>query len=49
MFSIVAAQYGERSLSPSGGAGFHQFQDDRWIQVADPETALIVVPTVIHT
>ena len=49
MFSIVAARYGDRGVTPGEGAGIHQFQDDRWIQVSDTDTAFIVVPTLVQT
>jgi hypothetical protein len=49
MFSVVAARYGERGISPAEGAGIHQFQDDRWVQVADADTSLIISPTGIYT
>lgn len=49
MFSIVVARYGDRGPTLAEGAGIHQFQDGRWIQVSDAETALIVAPTTVHT
>ena len=44
MFSLVAAHYGDRALTLAEGVGIHQFQDARWIQVSDAETALIILP-----
>jgi hypothetical protein len=49
MFSVVGARYGDGGLTPAEGAGIHQFQDARWIQVADADTSLIYVPTAVHT
>jgi proteasome lid subunit RPN8/RPN11 len=49
MFSIVAAQYGDRALTLAEGVGIYQFQDTRWIQVSDAETALIILPAAVHT
>jgi proteasome lid subunit RPN8/RPN11 len=49
MFSVVTARYGDRGISPVEGAGIHQFQAGRWVQVSDAGTSLIVVPTGIHT
>jgi hypothetical protein len=49
MFSIVVARYGDRGITPAEGAGIHQFQDDRWIQVSDAGTSFIIVPTAVHT
>jgi hypothetical protein len=44
MFSLVIADYGAGDVSPSGGAGLHQFQDHQWVQVSDPTFTLIVIP-----
>jgi proteasome lid subunit RPN8/RPN11 len=49
MFSIVVARYGNGGLTLAEGAGIHQFQDGRWIQVSDGDNAIIAVPTVVHT
>lgn len=49
MFSLVVADYGSGGTTPSEGAGIHQFQDGRWIQVSDADTSLIVVPTAVLT
>jgi proteasome lid subunit RPN8/RPN11 len=46
MFSLVIANYGIGSVEPSAGAGLHQFQDGRWVQVEDND-ALVVVPALI--
>jgi proteasome lid subunit RPN8/RPN11 len=43
MFSLVVARYGEGSLLPEQGAGLHQFQDGRWVQIRQPDPALMVV------
>lgn len=47
MFSLVVGHYGDGSVMPSEGAGLHQFQDGRWIQVIDATEALIVIPEAI--
>jgi proteasome lid subunit RPN8/RPN11 len=44
MFSLVVADYGLGDLHPSGGAGLHQYQDGRWVQVIDDD-AMTVVPS----
>jgi proteasome lid subunit RPN8/RPN11 len=46
MFSVVVGEYGLGSIKPSEGAGLHQFQDGRWIRVANPE-AFVVVPALV--
>lgn len=47
MFSLVVARYGRGSVLPSGGAGLHQFQDGRWVGVADATEAMIIVSGVV--
>ena len=49
MFSVVVAHYGDGGITPAEGAGIHQFQDGRWVQVSDTDTSLIIVPTAVHT
>jgi proteasome lid subunit RPN8/RPN11 len=49
MFSVVAARYADRGISPAEGAGIHQFQDGKWVQISDADTALIIPPTGMHT
>jgi proteasome lid subunit RPN8/RPN11 len=49
MFSVVAARYGDRGISPADGAGIHQFQDGRWVQISDADIALVIAPTGMHT
>lgn len=50
LFSLVVANYGDGSLLPSQGAGLHQYQDRRWVQIAPPAPdAVIVVPEILHT
>lgn len=46
MFSLVVAHYGLGSIHPANGAGLHQFQDGRWIKVANDE-AFVVVPHLV--
>lgn len=46
MFSLVVAEYGAGSLHPKEGAGLHQFQDGRWIKVANPDAFIVVPPLV---
>jgi proteasome lid subunit RPN8/RPN11 len=44
MFSLVVADYGRGSLLPAQGAGLHQYQHGRWVQVnAD---AMVIVPAL---
>lgn len=47
MFSLVIADYGRGSVLPEEGAGLHQFQNGRWIQVAQDEPPLIIVPAEV--
>lgn len=49
MFSLVVANYGSGGITPTEGAGIHQFQDNQWVQISDADTSLIVVPAVVHT
>ncbi|MGH3217860.1 MAG: Mov34/MPN/PAD-1 family protein [Streptosporangiaceae bacterium] len=49
MFSVVVARYGDGGISPAEGAGIHQFQDGRWVQISDADSSLIVPPTGMHT
>jgi proteasome lid subunit RPN8/RPN11 len=49
MFSVVVARYGDFGISPKEGSGIHQFQDDRWVQVSDADTSLIIAPTELYT
>lgn len=46
MFSLVIADYGLGSIHPTEGAGLHQFQDGRWIKVANHD-AFVVVPHLL--
>jgi hypothetical protein len=46
MFSIVAAEYGRGSLRPPA-AGLHQYQDGRWVQIANGD-AMIVTPAQLN-
>jgi hypothetical protein len=49
LFSLVVARYGAGNLLPAEGAGLHQYQDRRWVQI--PLTfpdALVIVPPVIQ-
>jgi proteasome lid subunit RPN8/RPN11 len=48
MFSLVVGRYGDGSVDPRHGAGLHQFQDGRWVQVAPVEEAFIDVPSAIR-
>lgn len=43
MFSLVIADYGHGTAEPAGGAGLHQFQRGRWVQITNHD-ALVVVP-----
>jgi proteasome lid subunit RPN8/RPN11 len=43
MFSLVVGNYGSGSMLPQEGAGLHQFQGGRWVQIHQEEPALTVV------
>jgi proteasome lid subunit RPN8/RPN11 len=43
MFSLVVGDYGYGAIEPANGAGLHQFQHGRWVQVTNHD-ALVVVP-----
>jgi proteasome lid subunit RPN8/RPN11 len=45
MFSLVVARYGTGSILPEQGAGLHQFQAGRWIQVDPVIGVMAVVPS----
>jgi proteasome lid subunit RPN8/RPN11 len=45
MFSLVVADYGRGSLLPEQGAGLHQHQNGRWVNVDD--CALHLIPSAI--
>jgi proteasome lid subunit RPN8/RPN11 len=48
LFSLVVAHYGEGSPLPNEGAGLHQYQDKRWVQIHPASTdAMIVVPDLL--
>jgi proteasome lid subunit RPN8/RPN11 len=47
LFSLVVANYGDGNIEPSRGAGLHQYQDGRWVQVPSNQKALLVVPSQI--
>jgi proteasome lid subunit RPN8/RPN11 len=49
MFSLVVANYGDGSIGPAEGAGLHQFQDGRWMQVPPTAEALVLAPPLIRT
>lgn len=50
LFSLVVGNYGDGSLLPTQGAGLHQYQNRRWVQIAPaPTDAVIVVPEVLDT
>jgi proteasome lid subunit RPN8/RPN11 len=47
MFSVVLGDYGTGSITPGeGGAGLHQYQDGRWIQVSNAD-AFAIVPALV--
>jgi proteasome lid subunit RPN8/RPN11 len=48
MFSLVVADYGHGAIHPSAGAGLHEYQDGRWVQIP-PECrdALLIIPPVL--
>jgi proteasome lid subunit RPN8/RPN11 len=47
MFSLVVGRYGHGGIEPASGAGLHQFQDGRWVEVTNSEHAFITVPTEV--
>jgi proteasome lid subunit RPN8/RPN11 len=47
MFSLVVADYGHGSVLPAEGAGLHQFQNGRWVQITDIKDAFTVVPALV--
>ena len=47
MFSLVVSRYGTGSMIPEEGAGLHQFQHDRWVQVEPAGGVLVVVPPAV--
>lgn len=48
MFSVVVGDYGEGGVTPDGGAGLHQFQDGRWVQIRPGgPTAVVVAPGLL--
>jgi proteasome lid subunit RPN8/RPN11 len=48
MFSLVVACYGFGAILPEEGAGLHQYQDGRWVQIAaDCAGALVVIPPIV--
>jgi proteasome lid subunit RPN8/RPN11 len=44
MFSLVVANYGRGSLLPTQGAGLHQYQHGRWIQLTTD--AMVIIPAL---
>ena len=44
MFSLVVPRYGTGSIRPEHGAGLHQFQAGRWVQVDPVAGVMIIVP-----
>ncbi|MCX2934982.1 Mov34/MPN/PAD-1 family protein [Mycobacterium sp. CVI_P3] len=48
MFSLVVADYGRGDLHPSRGAGLHQYQDGRWVQVIDDDAMTVVPASTSH-
>ncbi|HVT70442.1 MAG TPA: Mov34/MPN/PAD-1 family protein [Trebonia sp.] len=50
MFSLVVADYGRGAITPVDGAGLHQYQDRRWVQVAaECADAMLIVPPLAET
>jgi hypothetical protein len=47
MFSLVIARYGRGGMTPSEGAGLHEFQDGVWVSVSDDANSMVVVPSVL--
>ncbi|MGY0389437.1 Mov34/MPN/PAD-1 family protein [Nocardioides sp. WG-D5] len=49
MFSLVVGEYGAGSILPEAGAGLHQYQDGRWVQVTNLNAFVVVPPMVAVT
>jgi proteasome lid subunit RPN8/RPN11 len=47
MFSLVVAHYGYGSFQPREGAGLHQYQDGRWVQIPATSEAVAMVPALL--
>ncbi len=48
MFSLVIARYGAGGVTLETGAGLHQFQDGRWVQIPPTsDGALCIVPSMM--
>jgi len=48
MFSLVVGRYGAGGVTLETGAGLHQFQGGRWIQISPQcKDALCIVPTMM--
>jgi len=48
MFSLVIGRYGAGGVTLDTGAGLHQFQDGRWMQIpSEYGDALCIVPTMM--
>lgn len=45
MFSLVIGEYGHGNPLPGDGAGLHQFQSGRWVQISND--ALTVIPGLV--
>ncbi len=48
MFSLVIGHYGHGDIHPIRGAGLHQHQNGRWVQLNNPD-ALLIVPATLTT
>ena len=49
MFSVVIGNYGDGGITIQSGAGVHQFQNKRWVQIRqDCVNAMKITPTIIN-
>jgi hypothetical protein len=46
MFSLVVGFYGDGGILPEQGAGLHQYQSGRWVQIVSTDAAMVVVQPV---
>lgn len=46
MFSLVIGRYGRGDIHPANGAGLHQHQAGRWVQITEPD-AMHIVPATL--
>lgn len=47
MFSLVIARYGDGGVRLTEGAGLHQYQDGRWVQIKNADALIVVPPSLL--